>query len=75
MYKIKTKTHSQSLRFVPVLALVIVAGFVVVALAGCASAQQQQRQQDIKTCAKLGLTYGSQDNLLCVQRQQRQRGG
>jgi hypothetical protein len=48
-------------------------------LTGCASrhVSTEQRQEDIKTCSKLGLPYGSQDNYNCMMREQlhRERSG
>lgn len=51
-------------------AAIIVAG---VALASCTTTSPLQRQQDIKSCSRKGLAYGSQENFNCMMREKLHR--
>jgi hypothetical protein len=39
------------------------------ALTSCTTTSPQQRQEDIKSCSRKGLPYGSQDNYNCMIRE------
>lgn len=53
------------------LSMVVVA--TAIALSGCSNTSREQKREDIKTCAKLGLPYGSQDNYNCAMREELKR--
>jgi hypothetical protein len=64
----KTKTTVRS-RLFPLLGAGIAGGMLAAALTGCTTTSPQQRQEDIKSCSRKGLPYGSQDNYNCMMRE------
>lgn len=69
------KTNATRGRALPALGMtLLLAG---AALTACSTVPPQQRQEDIRACARLGLPAGSKENINCMilQQHNRERNG